>query len=700
MAQSADIEDLVVLKEAALFLLARPDGDIDPCSGLGEGLYWNDTRYLSELTLRIGGVAPLLRLAKVPSAYEAGAELTNNVGTDLPPETLSVHKTVLLGDRLYVRLEIRNQSDARRATEVEVSLGADFADMFEVRAVYESDTFRSISVFTGEQRLCFSYLGRDGVRRETLVEVAPGSGAKIHKGGLFWPLVLEADGRIELELTVEASVDGSHSPRMSFERALERTGSNAARWRESWSRVDCDSEGVGRVLETSLNDVAALLTPSEDGDMIAAGIPWYVASFGRDALITSLEMLSSSTEPARLTLRHLARLQATSDDAYRDSEPGKILHERRRGELARTGSIPHSPYYGTVDATPLFVMLAAAYWRWTADVELIAELEPALARALAWIDDYGDCDGDGFVEYERRSPLGLRNQGWKDSEDSIVHRDGSSAQGPIALVEVQAYVYAAKRGMAELCRALGHPKRAASLDWEAARLRDAFNDAFWMPAEDTYALALDGGKRQVQSVASNSGHCLYCGITEGGRAEAVADRLLAGDMFSGWGIRTLSSRAVAYDPGSYHNGSIWPHDNALIAAGFKGCDLSNQADRVATAMFEAALTADDARLPELFCGYDRKKDADYGRYPVACRPQAWSAAAPLMLLQAMLGIAPNAPAGCLSVHRSSLPLDAGRLLVTGMRVGEARIDLEFRDAEKLTECRVLSADDLHVTIQT
>jgi glycogen debranching enzyme len=700
MAQGAGIEDLVVLKEAALFLLARPDGDIGPCSAVGEGLYWNDTRYLSELTLRIGGVAPLLRSSKVQSAYKADAELTNDVTTDLPPETLSVHKSILLGDRLYQRLEIRNQSDARLATDVEVSLAADFADMFEVRAVYESDVFRSISVCIGEHRLCFSYLGRDGVRRETLTEVAPGNGAEIHKGGLFWPLILEAGGCVELELTVEASVDGSRSPRLSFERALERTGSNTAGWRESWSRVACDSEDVGRVLETSLNDVVALLTPSEDGDMIAAGMPWYVASFGRDALITSLEMLSMSSEPARLTLRHLARLQATSDDAFRDSEPGKILHERRRGELALTGSIPHSPYYGTVDATALFVMLAAAYWRWTADLELIGELEPALAKALAWIDDYGDRDGDGFVEYERRSPLGLRNQGWKDSENSIVHADGSLAQGPIALVEVQAYVYAAKRGMAELCRTLGDRKRAASLDTEAARLRDAFNDAFWMPAEDTFALALDGGKRQVQSVASNAGHCLYCGITEGGRAEAVADRLLAGDMFSGWGIRTLSSRAVAYDPGSYHNGSIWPHDNAIITAGFKSCALSNQADRVASAMFEAALTADDARLPELFCGYDRKKDAGYGRYPVACRPQAWSGAAPLMLLQAMLGISPNAPAGSLYIHRPSLPLDASRLRISEMRVGETPVDLEVTRAEELTECRVFNAGDLHVSIET
>jgi glycogen debranching enzyme len=360
-----------------------------------------------------------------------------------------------------------------------------------------------------------------------------------------------------------------------------------------------------------------------------------VAPFGRDSLITAYAMLSVNPEPARSTLLFLARNQATDHDPLRDAEPGKILHELRRGEFARSNLIPHTPYFGSVDSTPLFVVLAAEYWRATADLDTIRTLRASLDAALTWIDEFGDLDGDGFIEYQRRSPDGLLNQGWKDSDDSIVHADGRLASGPISLVEAQGYAFMAKHRISDVYEALGDSGRAGALRHEAAGLKRSFNDAFWMPEEGTFALALDGHKNQVGSVTSNPGHCLFAGIVDSDKAAGVAERLMGPDLFSGWGVRTLARHHRAFDPVSYHNGSVWPHDNAIIAEGLGGYGFSLEAERIAAALFDAALQNPDGRLPELFGGLDRAKDAPYVPYPCACRPQAWAAAAPLMLLGAL-----------------------------------------------------------------
>jgi glycogen debranching enzyme len=412
--------------------------------------------------------------------------------------------------------------------------------------------------------------------------------------------------------------------------------------------------------------------------MPAAGIPWYVAPFGRDSLITAYETLMINPAVARSTLRTLAAWQATEDDPWRDAEPGKILHELRRGELARTRAIPHTPYYGTVDATPLFLLVAAAYHRWTLDLDTMRDLRPAFDAALRWIDEWGDRDGDGFVEYERRSPAGLVNQGWKDSYDAVVHADGSLARGPIALVEVQAYVYAAKRDVAEVYAALGDDERATALRGEADSLRAAFNEAYWNPEERFLALALDGEKRRVASVTSNAGHALFCGILDDDRAAHVAERLMAPDMFSGWGIRTLSTRSPAYNPMSYHNGSVWPHDNAIAAAGLKRYGFDDAVARIATALFDVGAGSRDFRLPELLCGFGRDESRSTVAYPVACIPQAWAAAAPFLLVQMLLGVAPNAEESRLAVDRPRLPSWIGRLDVDDICVGPGRVSLAFR----------------------
>jgi glycogen debranching enzyme len=415
----------------------------------------------------------------------------------------------------------------------------------------------------------------------------------------------------------------------------------------------------------------------DDQRIVTAGIPWFVAPFGRDSLIASYEMLLLMRQVARDTLCFLAAQQATSDDAARDAEAGKILHELRFGPLARAKQIPHTPYYGSVDATPLFLMLAASYFRWTADLDLMAKLRPYLDRALSWISDYGDRDGDGFVEYERRSAAGLENQGWKDSWDAIVHLDGTLAEGPIALVEAQAYIFAAKFGIAEVYDALGDVDVAERLRGEGAELKEHFNDSFWMPDDGTYALALDGQKRQVKSVSSNPGHALFCHIADEDKAASVAERLMAPDMFSGWGVRTLSRDSPAYNPISYHNGSVWPHDNAIIAAGMKQYGFAGATERISTALFEAAADAADGRLLELYCGFHRDPELPVVPYPVACRPQAWAAAAPLMLLQAMLGISANASRATLTVDRPALPAWLRRVELKDLRVGDSRVDLAF-----------------------
>jgi glycogen debranching enzyme len=395
---------------------------------------------------------------------------------------------------------------------------------------------------------------------------------------------------------------------------------------------------------------------------------------------------------ARRVLRELAAHQGTVIDDWRDEEPGKILHEVRKGELARSGQIPHSPYYGSVDSTPWFVIVYAQHLRWTGDLVFARELLPAAEAAIRWIDEHGDLDGDGFVEYRTRSARGIRNQGWKDSFDSVVHADGRLAEAPVALVEVQAYVYLAKVRMADVYDALDRPGDAQRLRTEAATLRERFNAAFWMEDERYFVGALDGDKRPVRTIVSNPGHGLYCDVIDADKAAAVAKRLLAPDMFSGWGIRTMSKAAAAYNPMSYHNGSVWPHDNALIAAGLKRYGYARSTNRVATALFDAAIHADYLRLPELFCGFTRRTPNRPVSYPVACSPQAWAAGSVFLMLQAMLGISARADRNVLTVNQPHLPVWLNQVELRNLRVGDSRLSLVFRREGEITSFSLLNRE--------
>ena len=534
---------------------------------------------------------------------------------------------------------IRNASDAIAETEVALALGADFADIFDVRNLVPGPRWGVVRPpLCDGHEIRFGYEGVDGTVMATIVDLDPPpakTDASTRGAEARWLLRLEPHESARIDVAVEPSIDGRHAAPMSFEAAGARASAVERSWRKSCGEFEGLRPDHHRVIARALRDLGTLVTPFDGQEVFAAGIPWYMAPFGRDSLIAAYEVLSVNPQPARSTLLFLARNQATEDDPLRDAEPGKILHELRRGELARSGLIPHTPYFGSVDSTPLFVVLAAEYWRTTADLDTIHELRESLNAALTWIDEFGDLDGDGFIEYERRSPAGLRNQGWKDSDDSIVHADGRLARGPIALVEAQGYVYMAKHRISDVYDALGDSARARALRQEATLLKKSFNDAFWMPEEGTFALALDGQKNLVGSVTSNPGHCLFAGIVDSDKAPGVAERLMSRDLFSGWGVRTLARNHGAFDPVSYHNGSVWPHDNALIAEGLRDYGFSAEAGKIAAALFDAALQGPDGRLPELFGGFDRAEDAPYAPYPGACSPQGWAAAAPLMLLRAL-----------------------------------------------------------------
>jgi glycogen debranching enzyme len=610
----------------------------------------------------------------------------------IPAACLGLQRKLLIDDSLYIELELVSFVDQSVVVPLALALEADFADLFEVRDIYRrrpGEQGRRLEPTVSGSRVVFAYEGRDDVAQETLVSLDPApKRTRVDRDGVSLTWELTVGPRARRRLAATATPSGSGSGRGLGRRAfaqLERELDRAAEeWVSGCTKIETDNALFQRVIDASLRDLRALLIPTTGSVIPAAGIPWYVAPFGRDALVAACQCLLVNPQIAQGTLMSLAALRAQADDPWRDAEPGKIPHEVRTGELSRMRAIPHSPYYGTVDATPLFVMLAADYFQWTADVALVRELRPALDAALAWIDRHGDCDGDGFVEYRCRSPAGLRNQGWKDSPDSILHADGTPAEAPIALVEVQGYVYAAKTRIAAVYEALGDGTRASELRAEARTLRRAFNAAFWDERQGFFVVALDGRKRPVASVTSNPGHCLYCGIVDPAKAPALAERLMAPDMFSGWGIRTLSAESPAYNPMSYHNGSVWPHDNAIIAAGLKRYGYSRAAGRITAALFELGASTPDQRLAELYCGFPRGGHSRVVEYPLACRPQAWAAGAPFMLLQAILGLEPRAARQALAAVKPHVPESFGRVKLTDLRVGEASADLTITRRGALT----------------
>ena len=700
----------LAVKEGETFLYCDLEGNLDHGGDYGLGLYHRDTRYLSQFRMTVSGRDPVLLSSSSERAYMSHVDLTNpdlyeGDQVVVPQQTLNIRRIRAINGRLFERVRVKNYNAHAVSLDLEFSLAADFADIFEVRGMVPEDRGELDTPVVHERTVEFAYDGRDKVRRRTRIEFASAPDrAEVDGAGtvtVTFRLHLGPYQTRMLGLTVDTIVDDVPPPPIEFDVAVHDLRRSYEDFERDSTQVVTDNELFDQLLARCIRDVRALSTRTADGHMmLAAGIPWYVTLFGRDALIASHQLLAVNPDLARDTLELLARYQGVHEDPWRDEEPGKILHEIRHGELAGSGAVPHTPYYGSIDATPWFLILYGAHLRWTGDLEFARALLPNAEAALRWIDEYGDRDGDGFVEYQTRSPGGIRNQGWKDSHDAIVHADGRIAETPIALSEVQAYVYLAKLRMADVYEALEEDQRAEYLRGQAHELRGRYNDAFWMEDEQFYAGALDRDKRQVRTVMSNPGHALYCAIADDDKARATAKRLLAPDMFSGWGIRTLSKSAAAYNPMSYHNGSVWPHDNALIAAGLKRYGFVRSTNRVATALFDAAIHADYLRLPELFCGFTRRSPNKPVSYPVACSPQAWAAGSPFLMLQSMLGISARAERNLLTVNEPHLPSWLHTVELRNLRVGSSRITLLFRREGDITSFSLLQREgDIRVVME-
>lgn len=699
---------VLAVKEGEIFLYSNKRGDLADRRDFGLGLYYKDTRFLSHFSMTIAGREPVLLSSSSERAYMSHVDLTNpdlyEWGVlEVPQQTLNIRRVRAINGRLYERIRVKNYNPHPVNLDMELSFAADFEDMFEVRGMISEGGGTTEEPEIGSKGVVFRRMGRDGVGRSTVIEFETEPARIDSNDGtvvVTFRLELKPYQTRGVSLTVEPRVEDVPAVEREFDAAIHDLRRSYEDWEKNSTQVVTDNEVFNALLGRSLRDLRALYTRMDPGSVLAAGIPWYVAIFGRDSLLASHQMLMIDPHIAREALALLARFQGTKVDPWRDEEPGKILHELREGELARSGAIPHTPYYGSVDATPLFLMLLAQYFRWTGDVEFVQTLLPNAEAALRWIDEYGDFDGDGFVEFQTRSSRGIRNQGWKDSHDSISHADGRMAEPPIALVEVQAYVYMAKERMADVFDAVGNEKRAADLREQATELKRRFNAAFWMEEESFFAGALDRDKRQVGSIVSNPGHALYCGIVDEDKAQAVARRLLAPDMFSGWGIRTLSKAAAVYNPMSYHNGSVWPHDNALIAAGLKRYGFVRGTNRVATALFDASTHADYMRLPELFCGFTRRSPNLPVSYPVACSPQAWAAGAPFLMLQGILGISARAHENLLTVNKPHLPSWLDTVELRNLRIGPSRISLVFRREGEITSFSLLAREgDVRVVME-
>jgi glycogen debranching enzyme len=706
----ADLAGKVLsVKEGETFLYSDMRGNLDDRRDYGLGLYHKDTRFLSHFRMRLSGEEPVLLSSSAERAYLSYVDMTNPAlygedGFEVPQQTLNVRRIRAISGRLFERVRLKNYNPRPVTVDLEFSFGADFADIFQVRKMAHDGGGHMEPPRAGDSEAEFRYRGSDGVLRCTRIAFAVPPDRLEVVGDLiravFSLLIGPSQTRV-VSMTIEPLIEGEEPPPPSgFDAAVHELRRSYEEWERQSTQIITDNELFNQLLGRGLRDLRALYTTTGQGKFLAAGIPWYVAIFGRDSLIASHQLLMVNPDVARDTLRLLAAYQGTREDDWRDEQPGRILHEVRQGELARAGVLPHTRYYGSVDATPWFLIVFAQYFRWTGDAAFAEELLPAAEAALTWIDGYGDLDGDGFVEYLSRSPRGIRNQVWKDSPDSMVHADGRLAEPPIAAVEVQAYVYMAKLRMADVYEALGEPAEADRLRAEARVLRRRFNEAFWMEDEQYFAAGLDRDKRQIRTVVSNPAQGLYCDIVDPDKAAHVAARLLAPDMFTGWGIRTMSKSAPAYNPMSYHNGSVWPHDNALIAAGLKRYGFTRPTNRVVTSLFDTAIHTDYMRLPELFCGFTRRTPNEPVSYPVACSPQAWAAGAPFLMLQAMLGVSARAHENLVTINKPQLPHWLNTVELRNLRVGGSRISLLFRREEEITGFSLLTRDgDVRVVME-
>jgi glycogen debranching enzyme len=690
----------LVIHDGQTVWATEPDGQLSLESS--KGLMFFDTRMLSTWSIYANGASWLLLNAGAFTHYAARIYLTN------PPITtedgvIGEHSLSLVIGRwidggAHEDLDIHNHGLTAVRFQLEIAMRSDFADMFEVKSSRFVRRGRIVTDWDeAAQRLRTGYENAD-FSRAVAVTAKATSPAVYANGRLTFDIDL-ASGAAWHGCLLYDLEDGDRLYAAPLECTTDTAQSSPGRsliaWRKDATKITTANEEFYRLYQQAVDDIVALRLPVEESGAIeivpAAGLPWFAALFGRDSLVVSLQTACLSTEFARGSLRVLGARQARARDDYRDAEPGKILHEMRRGELAHFKLIPHTPYYGTADATPLYLMVLHSAWKWTGDHALITQHLDVAERCLSWIDDYGDRDGDGFQEYQTRSSAGYENMGWKDSGDGVLYPDGTNVRGPKALCELQGYVYAAWRGMAEIYLALGHADRAAAMTAKADALFLRFNAAFWSEEHGFYAFALDGDKQPVWSVASNPGHCLWTGLVPRDRAARVVQRLMAPDMFCGWGIRTLSGEHRAFNPYSYHNGSVWPHDNSLIALGFKRYGFAAEASTVIRAVSGAGGFFSQHQLPELYAGIAREATGFPVQYLGVNVPQAWAAGSAIAFVSVLLGLRPDAPNGKLLID-PVLPAWLPDLNVSDLALGEQRFDLRFRRVDGATVTEVLRGD--------
>ena len=669
-----------VLKYGRLFSVFDHLGDIQT-SGLGEqGLYFEGTRHVSELLLRLWNARPL----PLSSVIEANnflftADLTNLDVSHLnevviPRGTLHLKRsTFLWHDVCYKEFTIVNYGLSPLLLPFSVTFAADFADIFEVRGMKRQKKGQRLEDQVEKNLVLLSYEGLDKTIRQTRIECDPAP-KTISASQLQFEAHLQPAQKAIVHLEISCESRDLHES-VGYSSAIVSARDEQKTTSEAFPRICSSNSRFSDWIRRSVADVQMMMIGNPEVNYPYAGVPWFSTVFGRDGIITALQMLWLYPWIAKGVLQYLAKTQARDFNPATESEPGKILHEMRRGEMAALGEVPFGHYYGSVDATPLFIMLAGSYYERTGDREFLRQLWPHIELALQWIDKSGDIDGDGFVEYAQRSSKGLVQQGWKDSNDSVFHADGRLAEPPIALCEVQGYVYAAKLAAARLSEMLGDKEKCRVLESEAEKLRVKFEEAFWCDDLSTYALALDADKKQCRVRTSNAGHCLYAGIASSERGRLVAETLLGSDSFSGWGVRTVAAGQARYNPLSYHNGSIWPHDNSIVASGLAKYECKDKAGRILLGLLDASRWADLGRLPELFCGLDRRHGEGPTLYPVACSPQAWAAGAVFLLLQGCLGLSIHGASNRILFDRPFLPEGIPQLWIKGLRTSEGSVDV-------------------------
>lgn len=683
LASSAMADDRVeVLKQGETFGVFDRYGDIHPVLPSPLGLYHQGTRFLSRFELTMGGQRPLLLSGTVK---EDNALLTVDLTNPdiLPEKQGAVPRDVLHLCRTrflwkgtcFERIRVHNYSLEEIPVSLSFALEADYADLFEARGHQRLRRGTPLETIRSTDGLVMGYEGLDQVIRRTRVRCSP-TPAGVDVDGLRLETLMRPHTDATWDLSLTCEIDRTR-PQIfvAYDGALAEAQDALRAAKAADCQVFTANEQFNDWLNRSTADLHMMISETPQGPYPYAGVPWFSTPFGRDGIVTALEMLWVNPTIARGVLAFLAGTQATEVLPHQDAQVGKILHEMRQGEMAALGEIPFGSYYGSVDATPLFIVLAGAYYQRTGDLAFVQALWPNIQRALHWIDHYGDPTGTGFVTYARQSADGLVHQGWKDSHDAIFHADGTAAPGPIALCEVQAYVYQAKLTASDLARLLGDADRAAELRLEADGLRERFERVFWCEELGLYAMALDGNGRPCLVRSSNAGHCLLTGIAEPKHALRAAQVLLSPPCFSGWGVRTVATSEARYNPMSYHNGSVWPHDNALIAAGMARYGEKEGALKILTGLFEASLFLELHRLPELFCGFLRRPGESPTLYPTACSPQAWASAASFLILQACLGLEIDAPRQRLTFERPVLPAFLERVEIRNLMIGKTGLDL-------------------------